>query len=112
MKQLLFVFDHTPYKTEKAQELLDLAYSQAAFGHVVSMLFVSDGVGCLIDKPESDNQPSLIKQLSAWELYDIEGLFYLESTHEIAPDLEKHVKKLGSKDIPGFIGLFDSVISL
>ncbi|PAV26382.1 tRNA 2-thiouridine synthesizing protein C [Tamilnaduibacter salinus] len=75
--QYLFVFDRAPYGSWKDRELLDMAFSAAAFDQSVGLYFTRDGVNWLRDDqaPSVIDQKSVARHLGAAELFGLEGLF-------------------------------------
>jgi sulfur relay (sulfurtransferase) DsrF/TusC family protein len=79
MKKLLIVIQSVS-QLERLQEHIELAFSQAAFGHIVSILFLESAVDAIFEKRLSDAAINPIKQLAAWDIYEIESIL------AIAPD--------------------------
>lgn len=73
----LFVFDRPPYGSWKDRELLDMAYSAAAFDQSVGLYFTRAGVNWLRggQEPSGLGQKSVTRHLGAAELFGLEGLF-------------------------------------
>ena len=73
----LFIHQTAPYHGHHAQESLDALLVMAAFGQNPSVLFQGDGVWQLLANQQSDSlgKPSIIAQLSALELYDVNDVY-------------------------------------
>jgi tRNA 2-thiouridine synthesizing protein C len=77
MKKILFIQHKAPYGSESPTETLDAALVCAAFGQAVSLLFQGDGVWQLMNHQQGQalERKTLLAQLSALPLYDIEHLY-------------------------------------
>jgi sulfur relay (sulfurtransferase) DsrF/TusC family protein len=73
MKKLLIIIQSVN-QLANLQEQIELAFSQAAFGHIVSILLLEPAVESIYVKKASSSSINPIKQLAAWDIYEIESV--------------------------------------
>lgn len=76
-KKIGITLRHAPYGSDLAQEALDATLAMGLFGQQITLFFLADGVFQLLKSQSSSDihQKSVEKQISAFELYDIERIF-------------------------------------
>jgi tRNA 2-thiouridine synthesizing protein C len=76
-KTMLIVLRHSPYGSSLAKASLDVALATAAFGQVVDLLFLGDGVLQLLPGRDSHRLgiKNIGRQLSSLPLYDINCVY-------------------------------------
>jgi tRNA 2-thiouridine synthesizing protein C len=76
-KKIGIILRHAPYGNSFAQEALDATLAVGLFGQQLSLIFLGDGIFQLLKHQQASaiNQKTFSKQISAFELYDIERIF-------------------------------------
>lgn len=76
-RRYLFVIDRSPYGDWSGREVLDMAFSAAAFDQPVALLFTGAGVHWLSSgqQPTGIEQKTVSRNLSAATLFGIEALY-------------------------------------
>ena len=74
---------HAPYSSLVAQESLDAALAAAAYGQVVTLIFMDEGIWQLVKQQQVSGRKSLEKQLASIDLYDIAQVLVCARSLEI-----------------------------
>ncbi|MFT6388335.1 MAG: tRNA 2-thiouridine synthesizing protein C [Cellvibrionaceae bacterium] len=77
VKKIGIIIRHAPYGNNFAQETLDAILAASVYGQILTLIFIGDGVFQLLKEQDSKaiQQKSFEKQLTAFELYDLDRLF-------------------------------------
>ncbi|MGP4843147.1 DsrE family protein [Marinobacter sp. 1Y8] len=83
-RRFLFVIDTAPYGHWKGREMLDMAFSAAAFDQPAALLFTQAGVNWLRagQLPDAIQQKSVSKNLSAATLFGLEAIYACQPSLE------------------------------
>lgn len=116
-KKIGVVIRHAPYGNNFAQETLDAILAASVYGQVLTLIFIGDGIFQLLNNqyPEAIQQKSFEKQLSAFELYDIDRLFICENSLAQrgvnSTQLSVNCKTLNKSDLSDLLHQQDSLLS-
>lgn len=116
-KKIGITLRHAPYGSDLSQEALDATLAMGLFGQEITLIFLGDGVFQLLKNQHGDDvhQKSLEKQISAFELYDIERIFVCAHSLEqrsIAPNsLCTNAVCLNPADIQKVLSSQDTLLS-
>jgi tRNA 2-thiouridine synthesizing protein C len=78
--KLLIISTQPPYVASAAQDALEAALAASNIGIKVTFVFSQQGLYQLLDSQNSTsvNKRSIVKQINALPLYDIEDVYYAE----------------------------------
>lgn len=116
--QYLYLLRQAPYNGSLAREALDMVLATAAFDQKVSLLFIDEGIFQLVKKQASEliQQKNIEKTLQAFELYDIDDIFYCENSANQRGLAKAHfydnAQALNLKDCQDLIKKADKIISV
>lgn len=106
-----------PYGTSSARDAIDFILTASAYDQEIRVLFIEDGIFQLLSqqKPTQDKQKRIASLISAFEMYDIEHV-YFDRVSANERNLEEQqlldcAKPADQKDIAELINLADTVLS-
>ncbi len=117
-KRLLLIFRQPPFSNNRNRETVDIALACAAFDIPVSLIFLSDAVLQLVKHQAAEviEQKSLLKTLSALQMYDVDDYYILESDlkrYQLSPgELTLPCKILSAQQFAHLVRQFETVINL
>lgn len=114
-KKILFINSHSPYENFIAQEAQDMLLAANAFNHVVSIIFMDDGVLQLKNQHENLQLKDFTSAYKALPTYGIENVFVLEEslkTRELTVEnLVLPVKLIDTNELPNILQTQDCIIN-
>lgn len=116
-KRHLLVLRRAPYASSLARASVDLGLAMGAFEQDFDLLFLGDGVLCLLDKQDTGGigVKNIGKALSSLPLFDVESVFVDAAAlarHGIDPDqLVLTVQPLDNEQIRELLAQCDHLVS-
>lgn len=116
MKTYLFILRHAAHSGARAQEMLDVILTTAAFDQSVSILLIDDGVFQLKkdQHPENVGLKDTAAIFNALEIYQVYNIYVeinsLQERGLNADELCLSLQTVYRKEVPGLMRQFDLIV--